>query len=96
MSETNPDTETDAVSLADLGLTRRQFILATGYLAMGATLGGAVVQALAETASADPSGQRGTASDPLELVYTDQLVLHERTSDPSSPANGTLWYNSTA
>jgi hypothetical protein len=47
-------------------------------------------------AAATPAGDVASASDPAEYVYTDKVNFNPRTSDPSSPDDGTMWYNESA
>jgi len=69
-------------------LTRRRLIAATATAAVGAA-GFATGRA-----SADPSGVYPVSGeDPLLKLRADRIVLVERSSDPSSPADGELWYN---
>lgn len=49
-----------------------------------------------ESVQAAPSGEAGTQSEPLLRTWNDSCVLVERTSDVSSPADGEMWYNSSA
>lgn len=74
-------------------VSRRQVTKAAG-IALAGAVGGAAVAS--QTVEAAPSGEIGTASNPLLQTHVDRLVLNERTSDPSSPADGELWYNSSA
>jgi nitrous oxide reductase len=71
--------------------TRRQLLRASAVAGAGA------ISLTAATGSA--SAQSGTlqatsSGDPLLKIRADQMVLTGRTSDPSSPADGTLWYRS--
>jgi len=85
-----PD-ERDAPFLT--GVSRRQVTKAAG-IALAGAVGGAAVAS--QTAEAAPAGEIGTSLSPLLQTHVDRLVLNERTSDPSSPADGELWYNSSA
>lgn len=77
-------------------IDRRQFMAAGAGAVLGSgMIGYAAGEAEADSATA-PSGTVGSASDPFERIYADRLVFVERTSDPSSPADGTIWYNSDA
>lgn len=82
------------------GLSRRDVLAGGGALGIGALLGGGARYVLTEPAAAShgtsPDGLAGAASEPLLRVHTDRVVLHERTSDPASPSDGELWYNSSA
>jgi len=89
-TDEQPD-ERDAPYLT--GVSRRQLTKAAG-IALAGAVGGAAVAS--QTAEAAPAGEIGTSSNPLLQTHTDRLVLNERTSDPSSPVDGELWYNSSA
>jgi hypothetical protein len=87
MTEPTENEETET-STDEPTLSRRRLIAATATAAVGAA-GFATGRA-----SADPSGVYPIASeDPLLKVRADRIVLVERQSDPSSPADGELWYN---
>ncbi len=64
--------------LLDLGLTRRQAFAALGYVALGATSVGAIVNAVGNV-RADTSNavygieQLGTESEPITTIYVDNL-----------------------
>jgi len=75
------------------GVSRRQVTKAAGIALAGSVVGAGVAS---QTAEAAPAGEIGTSSSPLLQTHTDRLVLNERTSDPSSPTNGEVWYNSNA
>jgi len=75
------------------GVSRRQVTKAAG-IALAGAVGGAAVAS--QTVEAAPSGEIGTSANPLLQTHVDRLVFNERTSDPSSPADGELWYNSSA
>jgi len=69
-------------------LGRRRMLAATATAAVGAA------GFMTGRASADPSGVFPIATeDPLLKIRADRIVLVERTSDPSSPSDGELWYN---
>lgn len=73
----------------------RRAVLATAVGIAGAGAAGHLTgRAAADDGSA--SGTIGTASNPAMRVYVDTYHFHERTSDPSSPSDGTIWYNSSA
>lgn len=75
--------------------TRRDVLaVAAGVAAAGAA--GYYTGTATASHGTTPSGEVGSASEPFLRVHTDRLVLHERTTDPSSPADGELWYNSSA
>lgn len=46
------------------------------------------------SAQSTPSGEIGTSSNPYLRAYVDRKVFTNRTSDPSSPEDGTQWYRS--
>lgn len=48
------------------------------------------------TAQTSTSGNIASASEPAEYVYVERVHVVARTSDPSSPDDGTLWYNESA
>jgi hypothetical protein len=82
---------TEDSSETDPELTRRALLAATGAAAVGAA-GYATGRASAAPTDVYPvSGE-----DPLLKIRADRIVLIERTSDPSSPSDGTLWYNGSA
>jgi len=81
-----PEPQPPCLSYASL--TRRTAL--TGVLgALGAAL-------FASPAAADPEGtlQGTSAGDPLLKIRADRMVLVPRTTDVSSPADGTLTYRS--
>jgi hypothetical protein len=81
MSDTKPETD-------DASTTRRALLAALGAAGLGAS--GYFVG----SASAAPSGTfPETTDDPLLKLRADRLRLVPRSSDPSSPDDGTLWYN---
>jgi len=93
-STTNADAPPDEREAPYLtAVSRRQLTKAAG-IALAGAVGGAAVAS--QTAEAAPAGEIGTSSNPLLQTHVDRLVLNERTSDPSSPADGELWYNSSA
>jgi len=75
-------------------LTRRKSIAS----AAGLTAAGAAGFIFASgSATADPSGTFPVPSDdPLLKIRADRVRLVPRTSDPSSPDDGTEWYNEDA
>jgi len=83
------DTNTDDDASDDEGVLRRRVLAsAVGVAAAGA----AGVSFAAGTASADPSGTFPVDSDPpLTKIRADRIRFVPRTSDPSSPAGGTMW-----
>jgi len=46
------------------------------------------------SAQSTPDGEIGTSSNPYLRAYIDRKVFTNRTSDPSTPADGTQWYRS--
>jgi len=74
---------------ADSGYSRRSVISAA------ATLAGLGALGVYETGvvSAAPSGTfPAPTDDPLLKIRADRVRLVGRTSDPSSPTDGTMWY----
>lgn len=67
---------------------KRRAVL-TGLAGLGAA---GVFAAGNATAQATPSGEIGTASNPYLRAYVNRKVFTARTSDPSSPDDGTQWY----
>lgn len=65
-------------------------LLAGGALVVGGS-GGA-----AASHGGGTSGDIASAATPALHVFVDTFHFHERTTDPSSPSNGTMWYNSSA
>lgn len=74
------------------GSTTRRGVLAALLGALVYGLGWLSSAVTAQTAS----GQISNASEPAENVYVERVHLSPRTSDPSSPADGTMWYNEDA
>lgn len=80
-------TETDDETAHDPSTTRRALLTAIGIAGAGAA------GHLTGRASAAPTGTWPAAGDdPLLKLRADRLRLVPRTSDPSSPDDGTLWY----
>lgn len=82
----------------EVGLPTRRDVL---KVSSGAVLaGGALVIGGSGNAAAShgggTSGDVASASEPALRVFVDTWHFHERTSDPSSPSNGSMWYNSSA
>jgi hypothetical protein len=72
----------------DESTTRRALLGAMTAAGIGAT------SYFAGRASAAPTGTfPASTDDPLLKLRADRLRLVPRTSDPSSPDDGTLWYN---
>lgn len=91
MSQTDSPPEDNEEQSDEWTVSRRDVLAAAGIAAAGPTLG-----FLAGTAEADShAGTVGTDSQRFR-VWADRVVLVERTSDPSSPDNGEIWYNSSA
>jgi hypothetical protein len=79
------DTDNDD---GEVSTTRRALLAATAAAGLGAS------GFFAGRASAAPTGTfPATGDDPLLKLRADRLRLIPRTSDPSSPDDGTLWYN---
>lgn len=69
-------------------MSRRALLTAAGVAGAGA------LGYYTGTAEADPTGTYPVSGeDPLFKIRADQIELVARQSDPSSPADGTLWYN---
>jgi len=84
--DTNTNTNDEEAST-----TRRALLAATAAAGVGAS------GFFAGRASAAPTGTFPAATDDALLkLRADRLRLVPRTSDPSSPDNGTLWYNEVA
>jgi hypothetical protein len=80
MTDETTDDETDR--------TRRNVLVSVAGLgALG--LGFGAGQASGQSA---PDGEIGTSSNPYLRAWIDRQVFVGRTSDPSSPADGTMWY----
>lgn len=84
---TDTDDETDASD----SRTRRNVLV--GLAGLGAA---GVFGAGRASAQASASGEVGTPSNPYLRAYIDTVNFTARTTDPSSPADGTLWYNQDA
>lgn len=72
----------------DADSVKRRAVL-TGLAGLGAA---GVFAAGNATAQATPSGEIGTATNPYLRAYVNRKVFVARTSDPSSPDDGTQWY----
>jgi len=69
----------------------RRRVLTTAAAIAGAGAVGVYVGS--ETAAAAPTGTfPESADDPLLKIRGDRVRLVGRTSDPSSPTDGTMWY----
>ena len=76
---------------AEGGYSRRSVIAAAAGIAAAGAMG---VYATGD-ASAAPTGTFPVAGeDPLLKIRADRVRLVGRTSDPSSPDDGTMWYRS--
>ncbi len=88
MTDDDTNTETEEVSTLEQ-LSRRRMLAS----AAGLGLAGAAGISLSGSATADPSGEFPVPSDdPLLKIRADRVRLVGRTSDPSSPDDGTMWY----
>lgn len=76
--ETTDDTETS---------TRRNLLVSVAGLGAAGLFG-----AGRASAQSTPSGEIGTSSNPYLRAYVNRKVFEARTSDPSSPEDGTQWY----
>jgi len=86
MSNADDTTESTESEQMD-SLTRRAFTAAAGLAAAGAAA------YFTGTAEAAPAGTFPQSSDdPLLKIRADRIRYAGRTSDPSSPADGTTWY----
>lgn len=82
-------TETDHDD-GEASTTRRALMAAVVAAGAGASF-------TAGRVSAAPTGTfPQAADDPLLKLRADRLRLVPRSTDPSSPDNGTLWYNDSA
>jgi hypothetical protein len=61
-------------------------------LGLGAATVGAAFSVGRASAQSSPEGEIGTPSNPYRVAYVDRVSYVGRTSDPSSPGNGTSWY----
>lgn len=75
---------------AEVSTSRRALIASAAGIAAAGAGGHLLGSASAQT----PAGEIGTASNPYLRAYVDRKVFNNRTSDPSSPADGTQWYRS--
>lgn len=78
MTDDNPD-ETDR--------TRRNVLVGVAGLGVAGLFGAG--RASAQTS---PSGEIGTSSNPYLRAHIDRQRYVGRTSDPSTPSDGTNWY----
>jgi hypothetical protein len=73
---------------------RRRVLTSAAAVAGAGALG---VYVGSERAVAAPQGTYPVATDPALLkIRADRIRLVERTSDPSSPDDGEIWYNGSA
>lgn len=86
MEHTQPESEEEEANTA----SRRALIASAAGIAAAGAGGHLLGSASAQT----PAGEIGTASNPYVRAYVDRKVFNNRTSDPSSPADGTQWYRS--
>lgn len=72
----------------DKEISRRSLLTAAGVAGAGA------LGYYTGTAKANPTGTYPVSGeDPLLKIRADQIELVARQSDPSSPSDGTMWYN---
>ena len=83
-TDQDPDDSTDVTRRAILGGT-------VALLGTGGWLAYAV-----ERAKAAATGVVGTCANPYTRAYVTTVNFEDLGSDPASPDNGTLWYNSNA
>lgn len=74
---------------ADGGYSRRSVIAAAAGVA---TAGAAGVYSTGIVAAAPSGTFPASTDDPLLKIRADRIRLVGRTSDPSSPDDGTMWY----
>jgi len=86
------DTDQEASEQSSPEVNRRQVLTAAAAIA-GAGAAGYGGYLVGDVEAASPSGTIGTSAEPLIRVYSDQVVFVNKSSDPSSPDNGTIWYN---
>jgi hypothetical protein len=85
---TTGQSKSDETALID----RRDILVSAAAMAGAGSLG--VVVGSSGVAAA-PTGTFPTSSDdPLLKIRADRIRLIGRTSDPSSPDDGTIWYRS--
>lgn len=64
--------------LIGMGLSRRQALVAAGYIAAGMAIGPAILKVFADPVLADTgSGSIGTSDNPLKAIYVDELYQNE-------------------
>jgi len=84
------ESETHETQDEPMSETSRRALLA----AIGVAGAGASGYFVGTAEAATPSGEVGTPSNPYLRAYVDRMVWIGRTSDPSSPDDGTVWYRS--
>ena len=93
MTENTDQEAMDSEESDEIELGRRRLLAASGLAAAGAAgyLSGRA------SAQSSPSGTfPASGSDPLLKIRADRIRLVPRSSDPSSPDDGELWYNDSA
>ena len=92
MTENQETTDSEEQS-DEIELGRRRLLAASGLAAAGA----AGYMTGRASAQSSPSGTfPASGSDPLLKIRADRIRLVPRSSDPSSPNDGELWYNDSA
>lgn len=61
-------------------------------LGLGAATVGAAFSVGRASGQSSPEGEIGTPSNPYRVAYVDRVSYVGRTSDPSTPDDGTGWY----
>lgn len=91
MTDSDPDSTDDETTDGD-GTSRRRVLTWTGGTVLAAY--GVGHYSGRATAQTTPSGTfPADTDDPLLKIRTDRIEHVPRSSDPSSPDDGTLWYN---
>ena len=75
--------------------TDRRSVVKATLLAAAASIVGFGAGA-STTAAQEPSGDVGTAATPFDRAHVNIMSFVARTSDPSDPDDGTMWYNEEA
>lgn len=78
-------TETESEGIDTSKVSRRAMITSAAGLGL---------VALSSSSASAQSGDVGTSANPYLKAYIDRKVYVGRTSDPSSPSDGTEWYRS--
>lgn len=81
MTETETTEQNDETSRRNILVG----VVGLGALSAGFGLGGAAGQS-------NPEGEIGTAANPYLRAHLDEARFIARSSDPSNPDDGTLWY----